>query len=311
LTVDNVNRAPDLAIQVPDLEFDEDGPEQQVGVLTDIFVDEDGDQMLFTVSENENILRRIENDVVFVQPALNWFGETEIILTADDQQGGVTTDTLQILVNSINDLPTAFTLLRPSGIDTLASLIAVKFVWEESIDIVEESPVTYELLVSIDGELVHHIVDIADTTRRIAREDLSINPDGGTLIEWYVLANDGTDNLRSIETFEFWLRPMDVEEDPNRLVPTELTLGPIYPNPFNDQVTVQYGLPVVGDAVITIHDHLGREVKRFYRDGMAPGYFAIVWDGRNSRGMKVASGMYIARIATADKVRMQRLVLMR
>jgi len=313
ITVNNVNRAPDLAIQPPDMQFDEDGPEQLVGLLNDIFVDQDGDELLFTVSENDTIISRIENGNLFIRPVPNANGTTQIIITADDQneENNITTDTLRIDIQWINDLPTEFTLLRPTGIDTLASRIAVQFVWERSIDTVEDSTMTYQLVVTIDGQDTIRVADLADTTRRIRREDLSTNGDDGTLIEWYVLANDGVEDLQSDTTYTFWLRPLDVEDIPEELVPTELVLGPIYPNPFNDQVTIRYGLPVKGDAVITIHDQLGREVTRFTREGLAAGYYGIVWNGSSRNGTKVSSGLYIARIVTADAVRMQRLVLMR
>ena len=70
-------------------------------------------------------------------------------------------------------------------------------------------------------------------------------------------------------------------------VPTAMTLGAAYPNPFNAAVTLPYSIPMGSDAELVIFDLLGREVTRIdlpHQQG------SIHWTATGS------SGIYFAQI---------------
>ncbi len=70
-------------------------------------------------------------------------------------------------------------------------------------------------------------------------------------------------------------------------VPTAMTLGAAYPNPFNAAVTLPYSIPMGSDAELVIFDLLGREVTRIelpHQQGN------IRWTATGS------SGIYFAQI---------------
>jgi len=71
-----------------------------------------------------------------------------------------------------------------------------------------------------------------------------------------------------------------------------------HPNPFNDGTAIRFGLAVGGQARLSILDGAGRRIRTLvdgYRDA---GWHDESWDGRDSAGYPVASGVYIYRLRT-------------
>jgi len=254
---------------------------------------------------------RIDNQGrFFVTPQANWNGNTRAIVRAADGRGGVALDTVRITVLSVNDLPSAFTLVSPRDSAFVHTSPSVRFEWEASRDVVEDSTVRYSMIIFFNGQR-HYYPPIRNTVRNIARNDLvGVNPNVNTLILWWVYANDGIDSVRSTRTYTLIVPPLSVDEDPN-LIPTETALGPVYPNPFNDRVTIGYSLPKAGMVILTVHDQLGRTVRTLASAPMSAGHYEVSWDGMNSAGSKVTTGVYFCRLITPQGVKMERLVLLR
>lgn len=70
------------------------------------------------------------------------------------------------------------------------------------------------------------------------------------------------------------------------------------PNPFNPATTLSFRLAVRGDVRLTVHDARGRRVRTLVDAPLAAGDHSVEWDGRDAAGRSVASGVYLARIAT-------------
>ncbi|MCK4605652.1 MAG: T9SS type A sorting domain-containing protein, partial [candidate division Zixibacteria bacterium] len=82
-------------------------------------------------------------------------------------------------------------------------------------------------------------------------------------------------------------------------LPSGCSLAQNYPNPFNPTTTISFSLPSAGRARIEIYNILGRLVA-VPHDGMSSaGNNQIVWNGKNSAGKPVSSGVYFYRL-TAD-----------
>lgn len=83
-----------------------------------------------------------------------------------------------------------------------------------------------------------------------------------------------------------------VNVNKNKL-PTGYSLQQNYPNPFNPTTTIEYELPKISKVELTIYDMLGNIVKTFKYSSQQAGKQSVVWNGRNSNGQQVASGVYI------------------
>ena len=78
--------------------------------------------------------------------------------------------------------------------------------------------------------------------------------------------------------------------------PQDLDLKQNFPNPFNPSTTIEYKLSTKGHVVIMIYDAVGREVKTLLSQNQEGGSYKTVWDGTDSRGERVSSGLYFYQL---------------
>ncbi len=78
--------------------------------------------------------------------------------------------------------------------------------------------------------------------------------------------------------------------------PDAFVLYPNYPNPFNPFTTIRYQLPAAGKVTLKIYNLLGQEVATLVNRSHAAGVYSAVWNGQNSTGHAVASGVYMYRL---------------
>ncbi len=70
-----------------------------------------------------------------------------------------------------------------------------------------------------------------------------------------------------------------------------------YPNPFNPSTTIRFNLPVAGKVSLIVYDIAGKEVRQLLDEHLPAGRHNTTWDGRDTFGQIVASGMYFYKIS--------------
>jgi len=65
------------------------------------------------------------------------------------------------------------------------------------------------------------------------------------------------------------------------------------------------------EVSVDIHDARGARVRQLYTGSMAGGTRVLVWDGRNSQGQAVGSGVYFVRMVTGRETLTDRVVIVR
>jgi hypothetical protein len=83
------------------------------------------------------------------------------------------------------------------------------------------------------------------------------------------------------------------------------------PNPFNPSTTVHFQLDSAVPLDVTVFDIRGRRVEVLYDGVHEAGPVELRWDGRDQYGREVSSGVYLIRVATPNKQRVVRGVLVR
>jgi hypothetical protein len=79
--------------------------------------------------------------------------------------------------------------------------------------------------------------------------------------------------------------------------PTVFALYQNVPNPFNPTTVIRYDVPADGGLVtLRIYDVGGRLVRELVDGTQPPGRRQAVWDGRDERGARAASGVYFCRL---------------
>ncbi len=79
-------------------------------------------------------------------------------------------------------------------------------------------------------------------------------------------------------------------------VPLAFELTGNHPNPFNPRTTIAFAVPTSGHATLRIMNVRGQLVRTLVDDTVAAGRHARVWDGADSGGRPVASGVYLYRL---------------
>ncbi len=94
-------------------------------------------------------------------------------------------------------------------------------------------------------------------------------------------------------------------------LPENYSLSQNYPNPFNPKTIIQYELPQPGDVTMIIYNLLGQKVKLFQEGLKEAGHYEISWDGLDSNGLSVGSGIYFYEIRANDFIKRKKMVLAR
>jgi len=84
-----------------------------------------------------------------------------------------------------------------------------------------------------------------------------------------------------------------------------------YPNPFNPQTNIACTIPASGRARLQVVDLKGRLVASLFDEVVAAGQRNVIWNGRDSGGFAVPSGVYFSRLETGGQVTHGRMTLVR
>ncbi|MBI5265672.1 MAG: T9SS type A sorting domain-containing protein, partial [candidate division Zixibacteria bacterium] len=94
-------------------------------------------------------------------------------------------------------------------------------------------------------------------------------------------------------------------------IPTDFALLQNYPNPFNPTTSVSFDLPAVSDVKLEVFDLLGRHVATLASESMPAGRHVVEWNGKDSKGQTVASGVYLYRLDAGSYHSTRKMVLLK
>lgn len=78
-------------------------------------------------------------------------------------------------------------------------------------------------------------------------------------------------------------------------------LGPAFPNPSSDRVTLQFSLPHESDVTIAAYDITGRRLRTLRQGRVEPGVNFVDWNYRDDTGEQVPTGLYLIRMETGGR----------
>ncbi len=83
------------------------------------------------------------------------------------------------------------------------------------------------------------------------------------------------------------------------VLPSEVGLGPNYPNPFNPSTLIPYQLAATSPVRLEVFNVLGQRVATLVDEEQSAGSYRARWDGTDAAGRAAASGVYIYRLTVA------------
>ncbi|MDE0467163.1 MAG: dockerin type I domain-containing protein [Candidatus Poribacteria bacterium] len=98
--------------------------------------------------------------------------------------------------------------------------------------------------------------------------------------------------------------------------PNKTRLLANYPNPFNPETWIPYQLTDSSDVQILIYDTKGTVVRHLELGHQPAGYYtsrnrAAYWDGRNTLGERVASGIYFYQLQVDDLSLLRKMIILK
>lgn len=182
---------------------------------------------------------------------------------------------------------------------TYTALFDTKTLWQDS-----------EYLFSQQFDQVNY----ANGLYRKPKNGGAYKEDGGKFIliagkPYFYNASQLKSNIETILGNYFGeLKHVDVEQ---LEVPNHFELSQNYPNPFNPSTTIKYSIPIESKVNITIFNTLGQKVKTLLNEVQTSGFKTVIWNGENSNGNKVSSGIYFYKITTEQFTDTKKMILLK
>jgi hypothetical protein len=93
--------------------------------------------------------------------------------------------------------------------------------------------------------------------------------------------------------------------------PNSFELEQNYPNPFNPETEITYYLPEQQRTLLVVYNLIGQEVRTLVDRNQVRGSYTVSWDGTDSFGRPVPSGVYIYRLQAGSYIESKKMMLVK
>jgi len=221
----------------------------------------------------------------------------------------VTAHTINPLAVFVSDIDTAYSVdnLAPAAPLSLAgeqsfSPEGLRLTWDDN----NEADLTgYRVYRGTSSDFSPSPTNLVDSPSESELLDVEWTWDGEY---WYkVAAVDRHGNESHLAVFG----PDMVTGDDPMPIPDATFLAQNFPNPFNPNTTIAFGLKTDGFVNLSVYDAAGRLVTTLINESRPAGQYATVWNGKAQNGSPVASGVYFYRLAAGNYIETRKMILLR
>jgi len=242
-----------------------------------VYIDDvDPDVLTLSVTGNTEITVDIAGTVVTFGASENWNGTENLTFTVDDNQTRATaSDSVDVIVTPVNDPP-----------------LLIGFIPEElEFTVYQDSIVTFNVEVEdIDSELnyawfvnTYIQTEISDTFIYQFSE-----------LGEFEIKSEVSDEEYQIDTI--WDVTVEEQVGSEILIPAVTELRGNYPNPFNPETTISFGLKSYSDVLLQIYNIKGQLVETLINENKHAGYHNIDWNAKD-----MSSGIYLYKFNVNGK----------
>ena len=182
-----------------------------------------------------------------------------------------------------------------------------------------ESKLAHNVHIKDDLAFISHyatgvtVVDISDPTdlREVARYDTFVAHDRSSYYgAWGVYPYSPNDYVyaSNVEGHLDILKFQEVSNSviENALLPTKISLSQNFPNPFNGETSISFGLSTEELVKLEIYNALGVKVKTIADGRFSAGRYHFRWNGS-----RAPSGVYFARLSTGRSDEVVKMLLLK
>lgn len=128
--------------------------------------------------------------------------------------------------------------------------------------------------------------------------------DGGFVAAGY------TDSFGSGQR-DYWMvktssDPVSVSKIIDPVLPQQITLLPVYPNPFNSTTTIRYGLPSPDNVSLQLYNLSGQRISTLFEGQREAGVHSATISA-----IDLTSGQYFARLTSGSRTAVERLIVIK
>lgn len=128
--------------------------------------------------------------------------------------------------------------------------------------------------------------------------------DNGIIVKKYLLSQ--------IDSITFFVSITAIKgEGSDRILPAKFSVTQNYPNPFNPSTKIQFQLPGAGKVRLTVYDINGRLIKEIFSGDKEAGKYTFEWNGQNSNGVQVSSGVYFYSVKYNNSLSTKKMIYLK
>ena len=136
----------------------------------------------------------------------------------------------------------------------------------------------------------------------------------------FLQLNEGDSNFSNInkphsnEVFHYKLiygSSTEIQEFFSTIIPKKYSLHNNYPNPFNSKTKIPFDVSNSSIVSILIYDVGGRIIKTITNKNWSAGYHELIWDGQDSNGQNVGTGIYFIKMESENFLQYKKMILLK
>ena len=260
--------------------------------------------MIIDASKNGNS-QIISDSIMYYMPKPDFYGVDSVKYSIFAES---VSDSGKILINvvNVNDAPQNFVWLT-SGNDSIRINKTnlsdnYNISWTKSID-VDNDQIEY-LIYSKIGNFSENLWEKTKYSSKsfsyneLLSQGFNSFPNSQSItLKLSISATDKIDTVRiSGNEKHLFINRYDNLSIIENKIPLNFELYKNYPNPFNPQTKIIFGIPHEADIRITIYDILGRKMKEFNYENLNAGKHSITWNAKDDFTNNVAPGIYFCQL---------------
>jgi hypothetical protein len=250
-----------------------------------------------------------DRDALVLSAPDNWYGEETVTVVVTDPGGLGRGAPLRVAVQPIPDPPAPFALVDPTYYEGADWPDSLGFRWRRSVDVDTVGRSIYYTWILFNGPTGGDLLSqqlVFDTTFQYFPDKQLPK---GTFF-WKVVATTFSGASTESGGIGILLIGKTGLSTPPAEGPTAFRLFQNYPNPFNPETRIVYHLPAGCTVRLSVFNPLGEEVRVLVEEDRPAGVHRAVWDGRDSHGRKLPSGIYLYRLRAGAEVFLRKMMLM-
>ena len=126
--------------------------------------------------------------------------------------------------------------------------------------------------------------------------------------------NDGDLDLSGLDEVDDWIYFYENPGTTSTNVPPPVPIMQLlqnHPNPFNPSTSIRFELKQNANVTLSVYDAAGAFVSTIAAGPFARGPHDVIWNGTNSQGARVGSGVYFYRLQSSGKTLTRKMVLLK